>query len=236
LRVLEFFDAIRRPAACGEIAAALGFPQSSASMLLRSMEVMGYLTHAPGKRSYVPTMRVGLLGTWSDAGLFRDGPIQRLVRDLTDRTGHAVVLAARCGTQARYILAEGCDAGPNIGQCRPLTLSASGHTMLSGCSDTEAERVIRRLNAEAPGPDAVVPPVEMLRALRGIRQRRFALARDRDAAGFGEIAIPFAQPAGQPPHAIGLWGEFAKLSAEAGSLGALLREAIGRHITDRASA
>src|SRR5215471_12160295 len=73
LQVLEFFDDIRRESNVVEIKDALGYPQSSTSALLRSLVELGYLNYNNTSRTYIPTTRVALLGTWIDNDLMRDG-------------------------------------------------------------------------------------------------------------------------------------------------------------------
>ena len=54
LAVLEYFQTHRRAAAVGEIAAALGMPQSSTSMLLKSLLSLGYLEYTASSRRVAP--------------------------------------------------------------------------------------------------------------------------------------------------------------------------------------
>ena len=54
--VLEYFDRIRRAATVMEIARTLDYPQSSTSVLLRSMVELGYLEQDPARRFALWTM------------------------------------------------------------------------------------------------------------------------------------------------------------------------------------
>lgn len=51
LQILEFFDDVKREANVVEICRALGYPQSSTSVLLRSLVQLGYLAYTPKGRS-----------------------------------------------------------------------------------------------------------------------------------------------------------------------------------------
>ena len=62
LEVLELFAERRGPLTVGEVAAALAYPQSSASVLLQSLVALGYLVHDRGQRTFLPTLRVAFLG------------------------------------------------------------------------------------------------------------------------------------------------------------------------------
>jgi len=64
LEVLELFSERRRPLRLHEIYEHLDYPQSSATNLLKSMVVMGYLNYNRAARTYIPTSKVGSLGNW----------------------------------------------------------------------------------------------------------------------------------------------------------------------------
>ena len=70
LEVLEYFAATRDPATVAEVSRQLAFPQSSTSMLLSSLETLGYLTYDADDRTFRPTVRVMLLGSWIQDELF----------------------------------------------------------------------------------------------------------------------------------------------------------------------
>ena len=59
LAIFEYIDNVRRPARTGEIAAALGFPQSSATYLLKSLVGAGHLEfkRAAGPSADAPAWR-----------------------------------------------------------------------------------------------------------------------------------------------------------------------------------
>ncbi|WP_296579487.1 helix-turn-helix domain-containing protein [Phreatobacter sp.] len=116
LQILEFFDDVKREANVVEICRALGYPQSSTSVLLRSLVQLGYLAYTPKGRSYVPTSRVRVLGNWIDGNLFGEGKLIRLVNELNERTGHAIFLGVRNGLTIQYIhvVQARCESARNI--------------------------------------------------------------------------------------------------------------------------
>jgi DNA-binding IclR family transcriptional regulator len=156
LELLEFFDEIKRPATVMEVARALGCPQSSTSALLGSMVALGYCEKDAVSRSYLPTARVKLLGSWLDMPLFEDGAIIRLLNDLGDLTGEHVLLAALNGLQVRHIYTVAArEAGrPHIraGTIRPLGGSGAGNLFLATRPDQQIASLVRRANAEERNP------------------------------------------------------------------------------------
>src|SRR5271167_2977109 len=103
LQILEYFDDIQRRAGVHEICTASSYPQSSTSMMLRSMVAMGYLHYSRFDRTYLPTSRVSLLGSWLDRSVVKQGYLHHLLERLNAKTGNLVVLAARNQLHAHYI-------------------------------------------------------------------------------------------------------------------------------------
>jgi DNA-binding IclR family transcriptional regulator len=67
LEVLEYFATRRSPATVGEICSALELPQSSTSVLLKTLLKLGYLDYIRDGRRYFPTAKVAALGNWVTA-------------------------------------------------------------------------------------------------------------------------------------------------------------------------
>ncbi len=103
LQILEMFDEIQREARVSEIAERLKVPQSSTSVLLKSLVRLGYLDYDPASRSFLPSPRVALLGAWLDKGPVRDGSLVRMLEHLSERTGGTVILAARNAIFSQYV-------------------------------------------------------------------------------------------------------------------------------------
>ena len=70
LEIFEFFAHRHAPATVSEVAAALEFPLSSTSVLLKSLLTLGYLEYSARSREYQPTIRFAVLGTWIFDRLF----------------------------------------------------------------------------------------------------------------------------------------------------------------------
>jgi DNA-binding IclR family transcriptional regulator len=66
LEVFEYFAGRKTPATVGEVCSALGYPQSSTSVLLKSLLTLGYLSYDSGTRRYAPSVKVASLGNWID--------------------------------------------------------------------------------------------------------------------------------------------------------------------------
>ena len=190
-KIFEFFDDIRRPATAWEICATLGYPQSSVSMLLRSMEAMGYLHHDRVRRSYRPSHRLALSGAWLRGPLAGKGPLQQAMEDLHKLTGHAVLLNQRHGLHGCYIHVVQADLTVGhvvVGTRRLVTATGSGHTLLSTLPDPAVRRAVLAINARHRVGKRPLKPADVLR--RSPASGRKATSPPRASASKGRPPSP----------------------------------------------
>ncbi len=64
--LLELFESECRPLRVGEIVQRLDMPQSSVSMLLKTLAARGYMDFDPQERTYCPSVRVAFLADWTN--------------------------------------------------------------------------------------------------------------------------------------------------------------------------
>lgn len=173
LQILEFFDDIKRDASVIEVCRALRYPQSSASVLLRSLVQQGYLTYDRRKRTFHPTHRVRVLGSWINEPLFGQCKLLNLVSELNRRTGQTIFLGARNGLGIQYIHVAQATTSLRLhltpGLLRPLARSVGGQVLLSALPDAEVERLVRRINAERPEEEPLADIREIREILHAIR-------------------------------------------------------------------
>jgi len=103
LEVFEYFDRVQREASVTEIARELGYPQSSTSVLLRNLADLGYLRHGADQRSYFPTPRVAMLGSWVEPMVAPGGSLRQLMGELGELTGETIILATPLRDQVQYV-------------------------------------------------------------------------------------------------------------------------------------
>src|SRR5690606_35937988 len=141
-------------------------PASSTSALLHSLVELGYLSTDYGGRTFRPTARVALLGSWISTPLFRDGGIHRMMEDLNQRTGETVILGIQTGLVARYIhVVQGSNPMRlyvKPGAIRPLASSGVGRLFLSRYEDDELRRISTRLNATRTEGEPAIDFKELL--------------------------------------------------------------------------
>ncbi len=150
LEVLDFFREHRQPASLKQIAERLDYPASSATVLLKNLIALGYLSYDRGTRAYFPTLRVAALGDWISHELFGRGEIFELMQDLHAATGEAVSIALQNDVYLQYIrviqAVHPLRFHTDEGSQRPLTQSATGWLMLATHPDAMVEKLVRRAN------------------------------------------------------------------------------------------
>lgn len=232
LEVLEYFAATHSPAGVGEIARELGYPQSSTSVLLGDLARLGYLEQ-DALRRYRPTLRVMLLGGWLQDRLIGDGSLLRRMEQLRARHQVTVLIGMQAGARVRYILTlrrPSADATMRAGMMRPIGRAAVGKALLMLKSDAEAQRILRRANAEEPDTRRV-DVAEVLEDLSAARRRGWTESGGAVVPGQNVLAMPLPALAGQPPMAIGLGALREEVERQRPALVAALREtcaALGR--------
>lgn len=92
LEILEVFATERKRMNSAQLGAALGYPKSSLSVLLKSLVAQGYLNNAAGDQDYFPTLKLARLGEWIPAALLGSEELLPMLSRLRDATGETVTL------------------------------------------------------------------------------------------------------------------------------------------------
>lgn len=236
LRILEFFDEIQREARVAEVAERLSFPQSSTSILLNCLVELGYMDYLPESRSFIPSPRVTLLGTWLDKGPVRNGSLIRMLEEISQRTGDTIIIAARNGIFSQYIHVLQARSAMRFhvpqGSRRLVVWSATGFALLAGCSEKEIRALVARTNAEAAPR---LPRVDVNQVLENVRQTRRAgyyFSAGLVTPGAGSIAIPLPDGIDGRNRAltVAVSGILAEISRREQEIVALLKDAVRRYL------
>jgi len=221
LEVFEFFAHRHAPATVSEVTAALGFPLSSTSVLLKSLRSLGYLEHDPRTREYTPTIRFAVLGTWIFERFFaEEGGIPRLMDELQAETGETIVLAMQHGLHVDYIRILQSIRPVRFfirpGSRRPIHLPAAGKVLLAQQPDAEVSAMLRRVNAIADATP--VAAKAFLAELAEIRVQGFARSEGAVVPDTAMLAMALPVASGHRPLAIGVSGPLGRVRREARSI------------------
>mgnify|MGYP001050631076 CR=1 FL=1 len=208
LALFELFSLHQRPMVVGEIARALEIPQPSVSMLVRNLTSLGYLEHDRVARTYVPTIRIMLLGSWIHRRFSQQADLERRLQELQRRVGETVIMGIQNGAHSQYVLVqlpENPDLGVQSGLLRPITRTAVGRSLLSLKTDREVEALVRRCNAEVTDERLRVRPAEFIDLIRQVRTQGYARSTGDMTENRSVIAVSIPG-LGKLPMAIGVGG------------------------------
>lgn len=209
LALLELFSKVQAPLTVGQVARELAMPQPSVSMLVRNLTHLGYLEHDRTQRTYAPSIRVALLGSWIDRRFGEAQSLENRLGVLHARVKMTAYIAIQNGAHSQYVMSQQSDApGLNIasGQFRSLTCSAPGRALLSLKSDAEIAKWVKRCNAEATEERYVVAHKDFMKLIERVRRDGYAQTDGDQTPGMGAYAMIFRSPLGEMPLAIGAGG------------------------------
>lgn len=226
--VLELFQARRTPLRLQDVCAALEYPASSASALLKSMVALGYLRYDKAARTYMPTMKIADLGGWVQSAIFGDGSVMRAMHALSERFGETVTLAVQSDLHAQYVYLIQSRLPiwylPPIGTIRTLTASGSGLLMLAAKSDAQIRKVWKRIDFHRLDP-ARPTLAEVMAQVVVCRRQGWFFSKHRIEPGAGGISVLLEDPKFGRGYALGVHGPVDRLEAREAEIVAALQAA-----------
>lgn len=234
LEVLEYFDRVRRAATATQLARALGYPQSSTSVLLRSLVELGYLEQDAWRRTFLPTPRVTLLGSWIEPLLAPGGAVMRLMGELGEETGETIILGVPSGEVVRYIHVVQATSAMRLhigpGTIRPMAISGMGRLFMSVMDEARVRQIVHRYNAEAAGEENKLNFAAVRRDLASIVADGYSPSLDRLTPGAGGISILLPVVPHGVRMAVAIGGLSKTISDGRERFVQLMRRSIGRHL------
>lgn len=230
LELLDFFAEWRRPATVKEISTTLGYPQSSTSVLLKSLTSSGYFDYDARTRMYIPNVRVALSTSWIEQSLFSENSLLRLMESILAVCGHTTIISAQHGTKLQYVhLLPG--TRPNrvaarIGVFRFLYKSAPGKMLLTTKPEREVVSMLNRVNGEEAASAKKLNAEKVLDELRLCRQRGYATSFNEAVPDAGAVAILLPMPRSEKPMSLSVGGPVDEIRREARQLVELLNESV----------
>lgn len=202
LGILELFSELRSPLTVSQICGCLGIPQSSTSMLLSSMQKLGYLDYIPTNRSYAPTVRVALLGEWLSGALAPEGTLTSAMQHFSDTLGLTVLLGLPRGIFVQLVSVvhppEGGARSFRVGTLETLEQNALGKMLLAARSDVDVGKLLRRINAEQSNPAGMIDAKATQADIAACRRAKVATAAAKGTKGWSTVAVPLPSPSYQP--------------------------------------
>jgi DNA-binding IclR family transcriptional regulator len=237
LQIFDFFDEIQRAAKVHEISERLNFPQSSTSVLLKCLTQLGYMDYDSASRTFLPSPRVALLGSWMDNGPVRDGRLVHMMEDLSHKTGDTVILAARNGIYADYMRVIQSPAPTHFrvpqGSRRLVVWSATGFALLCHERNELIQALCLRANAEAADGKQSVQLKRAFENIQQVREKGYFFSKGLVTEGAGSIAMPLSSKIDQRdrPFALAVSGPLDELGRREKDIVAMMDETIKAYLS-----
>lgn len=228
--VLELFAERRQPMALNEIYSALGYPQSSTTNLLKSMVLLGYLNYNRVKRTYLPTMRLNMLGNWVAGYIQAEGGFRELVEEMQRRTDETVALSTQNDLFIQYLFLRTPEHqfknAPSDGTMRMLVDSSGGRAMMSRMSDRAIDKLCRYTNHYEMGDGTRVNYEEVMKDIAWIRHVGYCFVPNRPTEDVSSISIALDADLHGIPLSIGVGGMADRIARKKFDILAIMRELI----------
>jgi len=236
--ILEMFRQHKAPLAVRQIAEYFGYPMVSTAVLLKSMAARGYLSYDRNAHTFIPTMRVALLGDWLQDTADSGQRVERLVQRLGGLTGETVVVAARNDIWSQVVLVQPSTYEiqylPSAGSRRPLVFSGTGFALLAAMDSDEIERVHRASRARLFPAD--LPHERTLELtfdeIAKVRKHGFAMTRGMTTVGATVIVMSLPEIYTDTPMVVAVAGISDRIDDEGA---AVIVDTMNRELADFAA-
>jgi IclR family transcriptional regulator, KDG regulon repressor len=192
-----------------DLATRTGIPRPTAFRLLTTLEQAGFVAKVSGE--YQLGIKCFVLGNIVAASLDLREKAQRHLEQLRDATGETVHLAVLDGWQVLYL--ERLQSPHPIGFMRsrvgaivPAYCTSLGKTLLAFAPHDDVEAWLSSQTFPAMTPQTITSPRRLLKELRAIRERGYALDEQEHELGVRCIAAPVWNHAGGVVAAISVAG------------------------------
>lgn len=209
LALFEYFSFCQSPQTIGQLVRALDIPQPSVTMLVKNLVRLGYLEHNRVERTYLPTIRIMLLGSWLHRQFHLEADLEVHLDRLLRTCDETVLLGIQNSVYCQYVWAQMPDQPYRMeiqsGMLRPMTRTALGRVLLSMKSDLEISLLVRRSNAEL-APDLAVNLSDVMQQVEDVRRLGYAESNGAMSPGRSVIAVALPTVVGSIPMVVGVGG------------------------------
>jgi IclR family acetate operon transcriptional repressor len=230
LSLLEYFAREKRPATLSEIAQEFGWPRSSTFNLVGTLVDRGYLYEPVPRGGYYPTPRwLAVAGEIAEAEPLPPS-VHKLLRDLRDKTGETMTIAAPAGTSVVYLDVAEPDAViryfAHIGKRLPIQATAVGRAILMQYSSAERASILKKVRFEKYRPRTLMDIQSVEADILAGAKRGWIESADGFTADLAGVAVPLAVEGRRL--SLGLGGPISRVESRMTDFGKLLRDATAR--------
>ena len=230
IEILELFANTRKRMNSAQIAASLGYPKSSLSLLLRSLLSQGYLSTGNGDQDYFPTLKLARLGDWIPAALLGSESLLPMLTQLRDRTGETVTLtmASDLHMQCLHALIGTHPIALQVeeGVAFPMMGSAIGTMYLAGLEPAAVRMLYDRWATQVQGA-ARRSFADLSDPIKQARTAGHSAAYDAVLTDTGAIAMPLKMEATGETLIVAVAGLSARIQRQEDAIIKVMAKMIG---------
>lgn len=231
LDILELFEAEQRSLRISEIVGALNLPQSSVSMLIKTMREMGYIDFDSELRTFRPSVRLAFLGNWAAGPAGTTDRIRDKMRYLSRATGERVLLGRQVGYNMQYLSVIESQVSPRFvlhpGLMRISFNTGIGIAILAQRPDEDVRLLVTRYNAERPPDAPAISEGWVAGEIALARRQGYYQSHGRVTPGAGVLAVAVQSTVRGQLLGLGLGGPLPKLEERREALVSALMRAVG---------
>jgi DNA-binding IclR family transcriptional regulator len=187
-------------------------------MLMRNLMALGYIEQDRFARTYTPTIRIALLGSWIHQAYVQDRQLEWRLNELFSAVEETTFIGIQNGVHAQYILFIKAETPQRFDvqarMARPLAASAVGQALLSLKPDEAVRGLVHRANDEVSDPRFRVNLQEFMMCLEQVRNRGYAETRGGVQDDIAVLAMPIRTMLGQSPIAVAVGGQIERIDAK----------------------
>lgn len=229
--IFELFDVSRTPMSATDIARALGTPLSSTLDLLKSISALGYITYDSRARTYFPSLRVSLLGSWIQTSLLGDMALLPMLDEIQGVTSETVAISAINDLEMQFLWVarsrQAISLNIEEGQVLPIFTTAIGQALIARWKTAEVKAFVKRFKRWRPDRPAM-DEASALASAAAVRDRGYAALYDQALIGVGcvAVAIPIAH---ERNLVVSVGGPTERIQSSEPDIAAAIREAVHKH-------
>jgi DNA-binding IclR family transcriptional regulator len=194
VEIFELFAETGEPMSLSEVSRRLNAPLSSCLYLVRALESRGYFYGVGGRRNIYPTGKLYDIAKAISAGESWLEQVEPILCKLRDITRETVLLGKRQDDHVVYVAVyEGLQTirySSQVGDIKPLHASSIGKTLLSGLSQADLKKILKRIPMNAATPSTITDKDALLADLEASRERGYAVTRGEFVRDVMAIARP----------------------------------------------
>lgn len=194
LDILEYFATHKRVATLAEISRDLGLPRSSAFNLISTLVERGFLYEPKIREGFYPTPRwLSLAQEIAGAEPLPEALLD-LIKDLAEKTGETVWIAAPSGQHAVFLEVIESHASvrytAEVGTRVPMHATASGQAIISQLPPSQQASILRKAVFIQYGPGTPMSIEAVESSIRQSLNRGWFVSASAYSRDLGGISLP----------------------------------------------